>query len=60
MRIQIFSVIVKNYTFAQLNKFNKQPEAIEEDEESEVEITTNDTFFNFKFSRYIYNKAHDH
>ena len=60
VRVQILSVIVKNYTYAELNKFNKKPFEIEEDEEPEVDIDTKGLKFTFDLTRYIYNKANDH
>ena len=60
VRIQILSAIVKNYTYAQLNKFNKEPETIEEDEETTVDIETKGLHLSPPLSRHIYNAANDH
>ena len=61
-RIQILSAIVKNYKFSHLNKFNKRPEVIEDedDEESEVLIEADNLYWKIPLTRHIYDAANDH
>ena len=45
VRKQILSTIVKNYTYAQLNKFNEKPETIDDDEEPDEWIHVDPEYY---------------
>ena len=64
-RIQTLATIVKNYTFAELNKYNekKSKQEIEPDEDDlEVDITLDSDVptWNPPLTRYIFNQSDDH
>ena len=59
IRIQILSVVANNYTFAQLNTFNLEPQPLEEDEEVQMTLKS-DLKWCPPLTRWTFNNAKDH